>query len=272
MSEAWAIVPFVNNPKMTAEAVDDLLAQEGCEMRVLVIDKSEDREISALGREYLSDLFPRVLYFSQTPALPSLAATWNKALDFVWETGAEVAFVCNNDIRVKPDTWATLHEEMLRGQPGALPLFVSAIGVRKEQFTGAAPVHNDSKGGPDFSCFLISKECHDKYRFDEEYIPAFCEDCDYHRRLMLGGDGQRIYSIDVPYLHYGSQTIKTLPDEKRLRLERAITEGSRAQHARKWGGGVNEETYTRPFDEGSVTGRARTYELFEAERAKWQGR
>ncbi len=103
-----------------------------------------------------------------------------------------------------------------------------------------------SKGGPDFSCFLISRACHWKYAFDENFVPAFCEDLDYHRRLMLAGDGHKIFSVNVPYLHYASQTLKTSTPEARAAIERRIGQ-SRAYYERKWGGPVNAEIFWAPF-------------------------
>lgn len=255
------ITVFMGNVEATKWAVRDMLAQEG---EVLAVQQ---------GAESLGDFDYNtrdLILWRHNPPLPSLAATWNRALDFAWDIGCEEAMVVNNDVRLHPYTYDYL-SAALRGT-GAY--FVSGVGVTPEQFAAATPQitwPRSGNGGPDFSCFLISRECHAKYRFDENYIPAYGDDVDYHRRLLLGGDGDRIFSVNVPYLHIagGSGTLKAMTPEKRATHEKRIQDGSRAHHLRKWGGPVNEETFREPFSGHSVAG-VKTQELFSAIRAKWQ--
>jgi hypothetical protein len=137
-------------------------------------------------------------------------------------------------------------------------LFVSAVGVTPDQFTPGvddpmywydeAKREVVSKGGPDFSCFLISRACHERFQFDEHFTPAFLEDLDYHRRLMLAGEGARIFSVNLPYLHYGSLTLKTVSN--RAQIEAAIMAGSRTHYREKWGGDCNAEQWYIPFGHG----------------------
>jgi len=127
-------------------------------------------------------------------------------------------------------------------------LFVSAVGVAPEQFSPEfEPFDQHARGGPDFSCFLISRACHHRFQFDEGFVPAFCEDLDYHRRLMLAGEGHRIFSVNLPYLHYGSATLKAMEPGARATVEEKIERQSRAYYQRKWGGPVNAERFVRPF-------------------------
>jgi hypothetical protein len=202
--------------------------------------------------ELIAEEYPhRVLLWSHQPPLPSLSATWNRALQCVWAAGGTEALVVNNDVRLRADTV----EQLATVRRLTQALFVSAVGVMPEQFDRAAGLilcddpdaeHPQlAKGGPDFSCFLIARECHDRFAFDERFIPAFCEDLDYHRRLLLAGEGARIFSVNLPYLHYGSATLKALSN--RAQVERAIEAGSRAYYAKKWGGPVNAERFVLPF-------------------------
>ncbi len=193
----------------------------------------------------------------------SLSTAWNRGLKFVWECGADKAWILNNDTRVHRETAHALSGCFKYG-----PLLVSAVGVTPEQFDPdealvfwSEAYDTGKRGGPDFSCFMVSKEAHEKYPFDEEFYPAFCEDLDLHRRMMLGGDAGRIFSVNVPYLHYSSQTLKTMPSEQRARTEAQITGRSRAHYERKWGGPVNQERYTLPFDPESAQDGVTTPEL-----------
>ena len=172
-----------------------------------------------------------------------------------------MALVCNNDVRLHPQTYSILYQvqqtvvsDHAAGEilfTNLPPLFVSAVGRRENDMLWAPYFMCDAtwtmdRGGPDFSCFLITRACHDAYPFDQRFAPAYCEDCDYHRQLMLGGNGERIFSINLPYLHYASGTINSEP-EKALAWAKRI-EQSRAHYVRKWGGDVNHERFTIPFD------------------------
>lgn len=267
---AYVIMPILGAPDLTEAAIADVLAQS-VPTRLLLINQGVDaafRERLELIAEQESD---RILLWSHVPPLPSLAATWNRALQFVWAVGGTEALVVNNDVRLHPKT-----VEILRAYLGHCDcLFITAVGVTGEQFAAydgsepgltpfdasewARPLHT---GGPDFSCFLISKAGHEKYPFDENFVPAFCEDLDTHRRYMLNGDGERIFSINLPFHHIGggSNTLKAMTPEARASHERAIGT-CRAYYQRKWGGPVNQETYTIPFDDGTAQPGVTTPEL-----------
>ena len=252
----WVIMPILAHPEYTRAAIADVLAQS-VPVRLLLINQGVDQPFRE-ELEQIAEADDRVLLWSHQPPLPSLAASWNAALDFVWALGGEVALVVNNDVRLRQDTVEILAR--VCRPPHAL--FVSCVGVRPEQFDPAdgvilcddpdADQPKLSKGGPDFSCFLIARECHERYRFDEGFTPAFCEDCSYHRELMLAGEGSRIFSINLPYLHYGSATLKTVDEAKRTAINRAIEAGSRAHYARMWGGPPNHERYVIKGDPSSA--------------------
>lgn len=267
------IMPILAGPDFTEAAIADLLAQS-VPVRLLLINQGVDDAFRDRLERIAEQESDRVLVWSHQPSLPSLSATWNAALDWAWATGAEAALVVNNDCRFP----ARLTEILSLAQQQTSAYFVSAVGVREPEYQADPVVPNfDQRGGPDFSCFLIARACHERFRFDESYIPAFVEDIDYHRRLMLAGEGQRIFSVNLPYLHLASQTLKTLPDAESDRIRRQIETHSRAYHQRKWGGPANQETFFSPFDEGTVSSTAglpnppTTTALFDYERAKWRG-
>lgn len=265
MSEPiWCVMPVLAGPEMTETAIADLLAQS-IPTRILIVNQGVEnsfrRRLERLAEEYPD----RIFVWSHNPPLPSLAATWNRALQFCWESGATAAFVVNNDVRLHRHTVQTLLSAL---EANTGNMFVTAVGVTAEDYAKyeydpsiAYPVGH---GGPDFSCFLISKEGHDQYPFDEMFTPAYCEDIDLHRRYMLGGDGDRIFSINLPYLHLPSQTLKQADPERRAQIEAAIAKGSRAHYARKWGGPVNQEQFTIPFEPHSAQDGVTTPELQRA--------
>jgi hypothetical protein len=253
----WAIVPFIGCLENTKNTVRDLLEQT-VQVNVLLVDNgstleewNDIRKWATIYLPYAMDdnEFCGVFPWRHNPPLPSLAATWNTALDFVWASGGQHAMVCNNDIRLRPWTYDRLL--YAQGETGAL--FVSAVnhpeGYEKNTGVDYDDINLLHRGGPDFSCYLLTKEGHEKYRFDESYIPAYCEDLDMHRRYMLGGDGSRIFSVAIPYLHVdnGSGTLKSFSPERREQFDIAVANGSRKYYEAKWGGGVNAEKFIWPF-------------------------
>lgn len=240
----WAIVPFIDCLDLTLQAVADLLAQTA-PCRVLLVDQGSCQATSDEIRAFADHHHPQVLLWTFNPALPALAAVWNRALDFCWELGGTHAWVLNNDVRLDTRTL----EALLRVLREDTPLFVSGVGVREADWPDPdAWSWATSRGGPDFSCFLVTQEGHRRYRFDEGCIPAYLEDLDAHRQYMLGGDGKRIFSVNLPFLHLqgGSRTINA-SEQARQRFERLASIG-RAHYAAKWGGGPNAETFKTPFD------------------------
>lgn len=259
MSPIWVIMPVVVEA-YTETAIADVLAQS-VPIRLLIINQGVPTEFRQRLERIAEDNPDRVFLWHHIPPLPSLAATWNRALDFVWELGGTEALVVNNDVRLANGTVECLSR--VRSHEDSY--FVSCVGVREADWPTdpqqddphmwASAFHDGpmyTKGGPDFSCFLIAKAGHEKYRFDEGFIPAYCEDLDTHRRYMLGGDGDKIFSINLPYLHYASGTLKSFSLEQRADWERRIGQ-SRAYYAKKWGGPVNHEWYTEPFNPESET-------------------
>jgi hypothetical protein len=256
----------VNNWPYTAGAVESLLNQT-VPTQVLLILQGVDDDLRAQA-ERLAERNPRVHVWSHQPPLPSLSASWNAGLHFVWSQGGEVAMVVNNDIVCHRDTIQWLRQGILTMSA----LFVSAVGVRPEEFDPDCSVEAGQqfmRGGPDFSCFLLSREAHAKYPFDELYVPAYCEDLDQHRRYILGGDGDRIFSINLPFAHYASGTLNTEP-EKAAEWARKIGQGSRKHHLAKWGGGANQERYTIPFDAETSQDGVTTADLFDSVREGWR--
>jgi hypothetical protein len=255
VTDHWAILPWVNNPVLTGQAIDDLLAQSLPGVRILVVGQGTSKE----DREWLDKAIDirgdhRVLAWHWNPQMPSLSGLWNKALQFVWDLGGTEALVINNDTRTVPKTY----ERLLYALQHRDAWFVSAVGKSEREWTGDLWKHwiavepgPTDMGGPDFSCYLIAKAGHDKYPFDESLMPAFTEDCCAHREYMLGGDGSRIFSINQPYLHYASQTIKTYSPEQRRKFDQQYQRVV-ARYTELWGGRPNEETYVVKGDPSSA--------------------
>lgn len=250
MSATWVVLPFIDCWDYTWKAVEDALDQSVC-TRVLLIDQGSGRDANDEARRLADKAKGDVLLWSYNPALPSLSRVWNTALDFVWAVGGTEALVVNNDVRLHKQTVAILRQ----AQQERDAWFVSAVGVKESQWiTTGLPVAytlaqiddliQEGIGGPDFSCFLLAKEGHQRYRFDEEFRPAYHEDLDLHRRYMLGGHGDKIFGVNLPFLHYASRTVNRSP-EARAAFHQKF-QACRGYYVRKWGP-PNAETLWVPF-------------------------
>jgi hypothetical protein len=251
----WVLMPILNGwAEFGNQAAFDILGQS-IPTKLLIAAQGVEPETRTALEKFQEKFSDRVFCVFWNPPIPSLSGVWNRALDFVWSTGDAQAMVVNHDVRLHRETahwlaWA-------RNQTQAL--FVSCVGVTAEQFDPAIDyalepntVDLRARGGPDFSCYLMTHECHRRFRFDEGHIPAFAEDLSCHREMMLAGEGSRIFSVNIPYLHYASQTLKTMSPEKRAKIEHQINTISRVHYERSWGGPVNQETYLVKGDPASA--------------------
>jgi hypothetical protein len=178
ISPTWAIMPVLDNLSQTLDAAQGVLLQT-VPTRLLIIDQGSSDETRDTLR-LLAEAEPlRVRLWLHDPPLPSLAATWNTALNFVWGLGGTAAWVVNNDIRVHPETLHTL----LGMLDDAEALLVSATGVDQAGWDLAhdgwpqrvmTPENLAQRGGPDFSCYVIRHACHTQFPFDEGFVPAYC--------------------------------------------------------------------------------------------------
>lgn len=85
--------------------------------------------------------------------------------------------------------------------------------------------------------------------FDENFFPAYFEDCDHHRRLKLAGakdirvPGFECVHGEAPY--WGSSTINSNPE---FNKKNGVTfVNLQKYYLRKWGGEPGKETYPTPF-------------------------
>lgn len=280
----WTVVPFRDLWPLTEQTALDLLTQT-VPTRVLLIDQGSGAAANGEARAFAEAHHPQVLLLSWNPPLPSLSGAWNRALSFVWEVGGTEALVVNSDVRLLPDTVKVLqHVRTCLAHDQPEPLLVSAVGVTDAQFAEAQQMDGSAhwlslgnlltdRGGPDYSCFLMTQSGHWKYPFDERFVPAFLEDLDSHRRMMLGGDGARCFSVNLPFHHIGggSQTLKAMTPEARDRFNRQRA-ASLEYYRAKWLGGPNEERATRPFDPTSEADGVTTPDLQERERLQHAAR
>lgn len=180
-----------------------------------------------------------------TGTFNSLAACWNWGLSALFTRHSHV-LVINNDTELLPKTAATLLEQMEPNTWDEEIGILSGVSVHTPKEMRFPPMLTSSPH-PDFSCFMLSKSCFESVgKFDEGFLGAYCEDCDYHIRMHRRG--WRAYSINLPFLHHGCGTLKT-SDEQTGNMIRDQAEQNRERLESKWGVRPGTEAYNELFTE-----------------------
>lgn len=193
-----------NNLALTKRAVASVLAQDIGDVRLMLID---NMSTDGTAEWMCSQRDEYRLHFAMQQ---SVATCWNIGLDWLFSHGAEHVLVANNDVELRPETMRLLVAD--GGQ------FVTAVGVNtREQMGNASLEPKNKRPHPDFSCFLIRKECFERVGgFDERYEIAFGEDCDMHVRLHRASIDA--HCIGVPFYHVGSATVKNSDPREKERI------------------------------------------------------
>jgi len=168
-----------------------------------------------------------------------VSASWNQGLRWLFgEEKVEHVLVVNNDVELRPETYRLLLAD--GGQ------FVTAVSS-DERFKREA--ESDKPGAarrdhPDFSCFLIRKSVWDTVGQFEEATAIYCQDGDYHLRMVKAGI--RAYCINLSFYHLGSATIKQADNKERQNIA-AQAALDRAAFERKWGVAMGSPEYYALF-------------------------
>jgi GT2 family glycosyltransferase len=104
---------------------------------------------------------------------------------------------------------------------------------------------------PEFLCtelnwcsFILSVDAYLKVgKFDENFFPAYFEDNDYFRRMLLTGVNITNNAMLNPAIYRNSMTIQKSPE-----LNKGF-EKNRQYYISKWGGQPTQETFATPFNQ-----------------------
>lgn len=233
----WIIMPIFEQLALTRDAVKSCLEQDIGNVRVLcVLDKATD----GVG-QYLRSLHPQV----QVVAMPGCGVSkgWNAALSHVIDfREADAALVVNSDVRLRPDAYRRLLSD------GGL--FVTCVGTSSgAKFPGEEP-SGRKRPHPDFSCFLIRKECWQEIGQFDEAMRIYTSDLDYHIRMQQAGIDAMC--LDLPFFHYSSGTLKTVDEADRDRILK------QAQ--------IDREAFEKKWR--VVPGSSEYYKLFQSQKEK----
>jgi GT2 family glycosyltransferase len=197
------ILPIRVSVDMTRKCISSLLQQD-IPVKILAIDNGSEDGCA----QYLRSCWGVQIITYPRPM--GLSRLWNNCLEMSFEhMKLEHVLVVNNDTVLRPDTYRLLLED-----GGS---FVTGVGVDTAAKTLRADP-SSKRPHPDFSCFMIRRECWETTgRFDESMM-TWASDNDYHVRMFRAGIDA--HCISLPFYHVASGTLKHLDGEIKQALYR----------------------------------------------------
>jgi len=275
-------MPVINCLELTKAAIESI--QSPC--TIILIDNASTDGTQRWGEKMngADMLYGKKLIYVRNNEKKGVAASWNQGIRMAFEDDeCEFVAVLNNDIVLHPKTLP--HLQAFIEKTGYLMVTGDNIKDRMsidtlltlelpEPFTDfdTWPIEGWRAEGPDFSCFLVTRETIRVIGwFDENFLGAYCEDQDYHARLSRAREHIKKHndqSIDAskvhfkrlstaPYYHYASQTIARNPE---IRHDAASYHGqNQSYYLRKWGGEHPEvmdgQGFMQPFGDAAKNWR-----------------
>jgi O-antigen biosynthesis protein len=238
----------VNCLEYTKQTIDSIKTSHDYEI-ILIDNGSIDGT-----KDWLTERKDIISY--KNPIVSGLAACWNLGIQRAIDDNCSLFFVINNDIVLAPNTIDNLVKKIETGK------YVMVTGVNDQSISIEEmlklekeydPNEPDNEH-PDFSCFMINKNCIDKIGyFDENFQVAYFEDGDYHARIAMLGE-KAVSTTSGTYYHLCSQTIKNNPHLKPI-IENAFN-NNKKYFTHKYGceplgdvPNMREKYYKTPFNE-----------------------
>ena len=192
--------------------------------RIIIINNGKEESVIA-SLAWLKERFPNIEVVTPPHNL-GVAGSWNY---FLQHYDVPYYLICGSDIQFSP---------------GDLEKISSFVDDHLD--------HAITFGNHGYSLFALTQYGIDLVGyFDENFYPAYLEDCDHFYRVkLLGGrsceiPGVRAVHGEAPF--WGSSTILSNPQ---FRERNGITHGNNFKYYRsKWGGINGEEVFLNPFDD-----------------------
>jgi GT2 family glycosyltransferase len=207
--------------------------------------------ISSIYTEFIYEIKIIPQYRLEQP----LSAAWNQGLEWSLNRDHDFTLIINDDILFAPQTIDNMIKSLIEKEQSNNCLMITGNNING-LFDN--PLHileyktdvEAYQEHPDFACFMIRPSIQNIIgSFDENFIPAYFEDNDYHYRINIAG--YKAYNaVSAPYYHYGSQTQNAsdiLPIVPPFAFEL-----NRSYYCDKWGGVPGEELWVHPYNNHSL--------------------
>lgn len=193
-----------NNLSLTKRCVESIKNQDIETLIILFDNGSTDGTTQwIVGQQgILSTLVPTNI---------GVSAAWNQGLGMLFDLGREDhCLVVNNDTVLPP--W--FYRELLSyNEP-----FVSGVSVDQMSQIESLPPRCPLVTHPDFSGFLIRRECWERVGPFDERMKLYASDNDWHVRAHRAG--VRLWKANVPFYHERSSTLNNASPEERAEIQR----------------------------------------------------
>lgn len=176
----------------------------------------------------------------------SVSKAWNTGIDMALKDGCKYVLVPNGDVE--------LHEGCMEALVGFMkkkrPIMVSPWCTRYERGVAENFKVDRVTMTDNYSCFMVDSRLFEKVgRFDENFKPAYLEDCDMQHRIDLAGEEHWCIK-DGQFDHYRSATIELHRDPEWAR-DALSYKRQFGYFEKKWGGGPRDGNLWRePFHGG----------------------
>lgn len=218
--------------KLTKLCVESALSQD-VETQVLIFDNgSTDGTL-----EWAKERLPKDSPIANSPMNLGVSHGWNFGLSLVFSRGASHCLVVNNDTVLPP--W--FYSELLAHEAP----FVTGVSVGSMDEISGRPPRKELIESPDFSAFLIRRECWEKVGPFDESMVNYASDLDYHIRAWR--KGVHLMNAGVPFYHERSSTLNNASQKDRRMIE-LQAEADRATLEEKWGCRAWDASYEAMFD------------------------
>jgi len=139
----------------------------------------------------------------------SVSQAWNKGIEEGNKVGCDYILAINTDIVFKSNAIDRLVDFAETHPEAVLWTMTECSDLSTLESCKEDEVFLEQ---PNFSCFMVKSDFFNHVgKFDENFIPAYCEDGDMHARIILAGLKAYAYR-GAKFFHYGSQTIKSDKD------------------------------------------------------------
>lgn len=163
-----------------------------------------------------------------------VSKAWNEILKCTKDY--DLTIICNDDVVFLDGSFKKLVEAW-ESRPN------DAVLVTGNTHTVIAPGYHEA---PDYSCFAANPTdlINRIGLFDENFTPAYFEDNDHHRRILVSGNKAYCFT-GARTEHKHSQTQNAVPGKPIVTSQ--MFEKNRSYYKVKWGGEPGQETYINPY-------------------------
>lgn len=222
------VIPVLNQFEKAVDAISSIKSQYDCEVKIIPNYREDN----------------------------CLSAAWNTGLEWSRERRHSFTLIINDDILFAPDTIDNMVHSFLKLETENNCVMMTGSNVKSLLSNPYEILSYVSKSvsyqeHPDFACFMVRPTISLSIGFfDENFIPAYFEDNDYHYRIQL--KGLKAFSdSSAPYFHYGSQTQNASIDNPVV--PSIFFELNKAYYQEKWGAYPGNEVYDYPYNDSQYT-------------------